>query len=179
MNRFITLALAIGLAFAGSAQDRSQGGISPDMMHQIVAKSAANQNKALSNAMATNSIDDLARNYRNNKITDTYFSIRFFSLVLTLAMFYSFILIGSACKDRLDIPYTEKIYNEETEEYEVQENPKYVTGNARKALIFISDNVNSKRLICLTNNWVNNIDCFLYFCKILIRRVSSKLCTCS
>ncbi len=72
-------------------------------------------------------------------LVDTYFSIRFFSLVLTLAMFYSFILIGSACKDRLDIPYTEKIYNEETEEYEVQENPKYVTGNARKALIFISD----------------------------------------
>lgn len=72
-------------------------------------------------------------------LADTYFSIRFFSLVLTLAMFYSFILIGGACKDRLDIPYTEKIYNEETEEYEVQENPKYVTGNARKVLIFISD----------------------------------------
>ena len=72
-------------------------------------------------------------------LTDTYFSIRFFSLVLTLAMFYSFILIGSACKNRLDIPYTEKIYNEETEEYEVQENPKYVRGNARKVLIFISD----------------------------------------
>ena len=72
-------------------------------------------------------------------LVDTYFSIRFFSLVLTLAMFYSFILIGSACKDRLEIPYTEKVYNEETEEYEVQENPKYVTGNARKALIFISD----------------------------------------
>lgn len=72
-------------------------------------------------------------------LADTYFSIRFFSLVLTLAMFYAFILIGGACKDRLDIPYTEKVYNEETREYEVQENPKYVTGNARKALIFISD----------------------------------------
>ena len=54
-------------------------------------------------------------------------------------MFYAFILIGGACKDRLDIPYTEKVYNEEAGEYEVQENPKYVTGNARKALIFISD----------------------------------------
>ncbi len=75
MNKFITLTLALGLAFAGSAQDRSQGGISPDMMRQIVATSAANQNKAISNAMATNSIDDLARNYRNNKISDTYFSI--------------------------------------------------------------------------------------------------------
>ena len=45
------------------------------MMRQIVATSATNQNKAISNAMATNSIDDLARNYRNNKVTDTHFSI--------------------------------------------------------------------------------------------------------
>ena len=75
MKKITILALAIGLAFAGSAQDRSQGGISPDMMRQIVANSAANQNKAISNAMATNAIDDLARNYRNNKITDTHFSI--------------------------------------------------------------------------------------------------------
>ena len=75
MKKTITLALALGLAFAGSAQDRSQGGISPDMMRQIVATSATHQNKAISNAMATNSIDDLARNYRNNKVTDTHFSI--------------------------------------------------------------------------------------------------------
>ena len=45
------------------------------MMRQIVATSAATTNKAISNAMATNAIDDLARNYRNNKITDTHFSI--------------------------------------------------------------------------------------------------------
>jgi len=75
MNRFTTLALAIGLALAGSAQDRTQGGISPDMMRQIVTASTTSQNKAVSNAMATNAIDDLARNYRNNKVTDTYFSI--------------------------------------------------------------------------------------------------------
>ena len=65
----------MGLALAGTAQNRSQGGISPEMMRQIVATSATQQNKALSNAMATNSIDDLARNYRNNKVTDTHFSI--------------------------------------------------------------------------------------------------------
>ncbi len=75
MKKITILALAIGLAFAGSAQDRSQGGISPDMMRQIVATSAAHQNKAISNALATNAIDDLARNYRNNTITDTHFSI--------------------------------------------------------------------------------------------------------
>ena len=62
MKTFFTLALAIGLAFAGSAQDRSQGGISPDMMRQIVAKSATQQNKDISNAMATNAINDHARN---------------------------------------------------------------------------------------------------------------------
>ena len=75
MNRFTTLALAIGITLAGSAQDRTQGGISPEMMRQIVTTSQARQNKAISNAMATNAIDDLAKNYRNAKITDTHFSI--------------------------------------------------------------------------------------------------------
>lgn len=75
MKKFTTIALAIGLAFAGSAQDRAQGGISPDMMRQIVSSSQAHQNKAISNAMAANSIDDLAQNYRNTTLTDTYFSI--------------------------------------------------------------------------------------------------------
>ena len=45
------------------------------MMRQITASSSNHQNKALSNAMAANAIDDLAQNYRNTKVTDTYFSI--------------------------------------------------------------------------------------------------------
>ena len=72
-------------------------------------------------------------------LVDTYFSIRFFSLVLTLVMVYGFMLVGGACRDRLNIPYKEQIFNEETEEFEYVENPKYVTGNVRKALIYISD----------------------------------------
>ena len=72
-------------------------------------------------------------------LVDTYFSVRFFSLVLTLVMFYAFLTVGTALQGRLDIPYKEQVFNEETEEYEMLENPKYVTGNTRKAFIFISD----------------------------------------
>ena len=72
-------------------------------------------------------------------LVDTYFSIKLFSLVLTLAMFYAFLTVGTALQGRLDIPYKEQVFNEETEEYEMLENPKYVTGNTRKAFIFISD----------------------------------------
>ena len=52
MKRILMIATAASLAFTGLAQDRSQGGISPDMMRQIVAASASDQNKAISNAMA-------------------------------------------------------------------------------------------------------------------------------
>ncbi|MBR6248252.1 MAG: C1 family peptidase [Muribaculaceae bacterium] len=77
MKKIISLALAIGLvsAFSASAQDRAQGGITSGMMSQIIAASASNQNKAVSNAMAANAIDDLAKNYRNAKVPDTHFSI--------------------------------------------------------------------------------------------------------
>lgn len=72
-------------------------------------------------------------------LVDAYFSIRFFSLVLTLFMLFAFMMIGIQCRDRLEIPYTECIYNEETDEYIYQENPNYVTGNARRVLTYISD----------------------------------------
>lgn len=57
------------------AQNRSQGGITPDMLRLIVQSSGAKQNAAISNAMAGNNIDDLARNYRNNMVSDTHFSV--------------------------------------------------------------------------------------------------------
>ncbi len=77
MNKFFSLALAIAIAagFSCTAQDLSQGGITNDMMKQIVAPTAANHNKAISNAMAGNAIDDLAKNYRNTRVTDKHFSI--------------------------------------------------------------------------------------------------------
>ncbi|MBR6489673.1 MAG: aminopeptidase, partial [Muribaculaceae bacterium] len=58
-----------------AAQNRAKGGIDADMMRQILQASTASGNKALSNAMAANSIDDLAKNYRNTTISDTHFSI--------------------------------------------------------------------------------------------------------
>ena len=72
-------------------------------------------------------------------LVDTYFSVRFFSLLLTLAMFYVFLTVGTGLQGRLDIPYKEQVLNEETGEFEMLENPNYVSGNARKALIFIAD----------------------------------------
>ena len=72
-------------------------------------------------------------------LVDTYFSIKIFSLLLTLCMFFAFMGIGSTCRSRLDIPYKEELLNEETGEFEWYENPHYVSGNARKALTFIAE----------------------------------------
>ncbi len=77
MKAIKTLALitALVVAMPAMAQNRAQGGIDADMMRQITQAAAGKSNAALSNAMAANSIDDLAKNYRNNTITDTHFSI--------------------------------------------------------------------------------------------------------
>ena len=77
MKAIKTLALIAGVAIAlpAMAQNRAQGGIDADMMRQITQAAAGKSNAALSNAMASNSIDDLAKNYRNATITDTHFSI--------------------------------------------------------------------------------------------------------
>jgi len=75
MKTFTTLATALSLALAipAIAQTNSQGGIDAGMMKQITQSYAANP--ALSNAMAANSIDDLAKNYKNTTVSDTHFSI--------------------------------------------------------------------------------------------------------
>ena len=75
MNFLKTSILVLGLALAGQALAQNNGGIDANMMRQITQAAAARSNKAISNAMASNSIDDLARNYRNNSITDTHFSV--------------------------------------------------------------------------------------------------------
>lgn len=52
------------------------GGISSKMLRQMETECQATpSSKALTNAIATNSIDDLARNYANQGSVDTYFSI--------------------------------------------------------------------------------------------------------
>ena len=51
------------------------GGIDAQMMQQIQKAGLTTSDRALSNAIATNSIDDLARNFRNSGPVDTYFSV--------------------------------------------------------------------------------------------------------
>ncbi len=72
-----TLVLSLFLMLSGllSAQTPG-GGISPEMLRQI--EGAQSQNpayKALANAIASNKIDDLAKNYKNLGQVDTYFSV--------------------------------------------------------------------------------------------------------
>ena len=57
------------------AQSKKDGGIDADMLRTITSQASVKNNAALSNAMASNSIDDLAKNYRNATISDTHFSI--------------------------------------------------------------------------------------------------------
>ena len=66
--------VAAMLAICSYAQNKS-GGISPDMLSQIEKQQPqGTADKALFNAIAANSIDDLAKNFRNQSNIDTYFS---------------------------------------------------------------------------------------------------------
>jgi bleomycin hydrolase len=52
------------------------GGISPQMLQQIEqSQTSSTADKALFNAIASNSIDDLAKNHSNQSDVDTYFSV--------------------------------------------------------------------------------------------------------
>ncbi|MBQ2563817.1 MAG: C1 family peptidase [Muribaculaceae bacterium] len=69
----LALVLSVAVAMPAIAQNRAQGGIDAGMLRQITQ--TAKPSAALSNAMAANSIDDLAKNYRNTTVSDTHFSI--------------------------------------------------------------------------------------------------------
>ncbi len=72
-----TLVLSVCIAFSTMllAQTRD-GGISAQMLNQIEAAQSQNPAyKAIANAIASNKIDDLAKNYKNLGQIDTYFSI--------------------------------------------------------------------------------------------------------
>lgn len=78
MNKFKTLTFAVTMLVAMplSAQNRSQGAIDAAMLRQIEQSAqTGGANAALRNAMASNSIDDLAKNYRNTTVTDNHFSV--------------------------------------------------------------------------------------------------------
>lgn len=72
-----TLVLSLCVAFSSTlmAQTRT-GGISMEMLRQIEnAQSSNPANKALANAIASNKIDDLAKNCKNLGQIDTYFNV--------------------------------------------------------------------------------------------------------
>ena len=69
------MALCLLAMSAASAQTKS-GGISKDMLQQIEsAQSNKSGDRAIFNAMAANSIDNLAKNFKNQGEIDTYFSV--------------------------------------------------------------------------------------------------------
>lgn len=71
-----TLALGLCLALATTAGAQKQGGISASMLQQIEkSQSSTATNKALFNAVASNRIDNLAKNFSNRNTFDTHFSV--------------------------------------------------------------------------------------------------------
>ena len=73
-NKFTLIILALMLC-AGTTTAQKDGGISTQMLQQMEKQQAANPaNKALFNAIASNSIDDLSKNFKNQGPVDTHFS---------------------------------------------------------------------------------------------------------
>ena len=76
MNRKIVLlntCLALSTVMIAQTKD---GGISPQMLGKMNrAQPHSIANRALFNAIASNNIDDLAKNYANKGAVDTYFSV--------------------------------------------------------------------------------------------------------
>ena len=72
--KYGTIILSMMLC-AGMASAQKDGGISTQMLQQMEKQQAANPaNKALFNAIASNSIDDLSKNFQNQGPVDTHFS---------------------------------------------------------------------------------------------------------
>ncbi|WP_302555150.1 aminopeptidase C [Leyella stercorea] len=71
-----TLALGLCLALATTAGAQKQGGISASMLQQIEkSQGSTATNKALFNAVASNRIDNLVKNFSNRNTFDTHFSV--------------------------------------------------------------------------------------------------------
>jgi len=74
-TRHSVLGFCLALSLVAGAQTNS-GGISADMLRQIEkAQPASSSDKAIFNAIASNNIDDLSKNFRNQGPIDTYFSV--------------------------------------------------------------------------------------------------------
>ena len=71
-----TLALGLCLALATTASAQKQVGISATVLQQIEkSQGSTAKDKALFNAIASNKIDNLAKNFSNRNTFDTHFSV--------------------------------------------------------------------------------------------------------
>ena len=76
MNKILAIAVCLVGGFATATAQTKGGGLSADMLKDIVKEQSQTPvNPALANAVATNAIDNLAKNHRNAGALDTYFSI--------------------------------------------------------------------------------------------------------
>ena len=76
MNRKMFLLGACMVLTGMTNAQTKNGGISPQMLQQIEqSQTSSTADKALFNAIASNSIDDLAKNHSNQSDVDTYFSV--------------------------------------------------------------------------------------------------------
>lgn len=74
-NHLLAAAL-LGLALQGYAQTATKGGgISQEMLSKIEQNGVKGGDCVISNALATNNIDNLAKNFKNQGTIDTHFSV--------------------------------------------------------------------------------------------------------
>ena len=75
-TKTLALGLCLALATTAGAQNK-QGGISAEMLQNIekTQKATTTADKALFNALASNKIEDLAKNFGNNRYTNDHFSV--------------------------------------------------------------------------------------------------------
>ena len=74
-KKLITM-LAVAAFTSPLSAQHQEGGISADMLREMrEAQAARPANRAIANAMATNSIDNLARNFKTQGMVDTYFNV--------------------------------------------------------------------------------------------------------
>ena len=76
MKKNITLTAVLACLLAGATAQTKDGGLSRAMVYDIQKDQKSEPvNRALANAIAANSIDELAKNHGNAGAVDTYFSI--------------------------------------------------------------------------------------------------------
>ena len=76
MKKTFILGAFMAMSMLAAAQPQiKNGGISPQMLQEIQKTQPSSANKALTNAIAGNSIDNLAKNFKNQGAFDTNFSV--------------------------------------------------------------------------------------------------------